>query len=298
MPVRRSYFVPMMLLGGVLLVLGAYGVYAASLAADYWAERKVQGMLHVGGQLRLQGIWTLLLGLLLVLWALDRRRLFVQAPAANAAAGTERGWDVRGLGFGLVLVGITTICLLQVQDTASDWSHYAGFRKGLMKLHQVKRVLTEKKVPFMGVDLDAKSGRYISVWLEGPVVHDVNGLSGLPIDYLSLRNTAVIDLSPLMRCPLSWLNLRGSPVTDISPLAGTSIVSLDLRETGVLDLRPLAQMPFLRGVHLSREQIMANLQVLSKRDISVQIEDGGPAWSTHGSGWQKEFGTPDVNKPR
>jgi hypothetical protein len=57
-------------------------------------------------------------------------------------------------------------------------------------------------------------------------------------------------------------------------------------------------MPNLKEARLSRDQIMANLDVLRNLDITVQMVDGGPPWRTSGPGWRQKFEAQDVNRPR
>jgi hypothetical protein len=48
-------------------------------------------------------------------------------------------------------------------------------------------------------------------------------------------------------------------------------------------------MPSLRSVQLSRRQIMVNLKILRNLRITVQEVPSGPAFTTGGMGWRKEY---------
>ena len=278
----------MALAGGVLAVLGLCGVYAASLAAIEHADR-LAFMAPRIEHMRTQGALTAILGLVVTVWAFDRKRACARLAATPAETVGAAKPDVRNLLFGGLLLVLFGAVLLQLRDSAPSWAHTLRRRAGIKSIARIRSVLTREGVVFRSVGLDSKAGRLISVSLEGPCVRDIEPLSGLPIHCLHLRDTAVRDLTPVRSCPISRLVLRGTPTHDLSALAWTQISFLDLRETPVTDLRPLMRMPNLRSVKLSRDQILANLHVLRELDITVQIDDGGPAWQTTGAGWRKEF---------
>lgn len=291
--VRTSYFLPMAFSGGVLAVLGLCGMYAASLATVEYADRAASMAPRIE-YMRMQGVLTAILGLVVTVWAFDRKRAYARLATAPAETVGRTSADVRSLLFGGLLLILFGAVLLQLRHSAPSWAHTLRRRAGIRSIARIRSVLTREGVVFQSVGLDSKGGRLISVSLEGPRVRDIEPLSGLPIHSLHLRDTAVRDLTPVRSCPISRLVLRGTPTDDLSALAGTQISFLDLRETGITDLRPLMHMPNLRSVKLSRDQILANLHVLRELDITVQIDDGGPAWQTTGAGWRKEFEDQDA----
>ena len=281
------YCLVMILLGLVFSLLGLAGIYGASLAEQLFADRLPVMSVHIQ-PMRIEGLSTAILGMVLFAWGLDR-----QIASANWTAQPEpKSGAWRNSLLGIFLVALTAVMALNLRGIVPEWVRYIRLRTGIKTVTELRSTLILKGLPAKGVHLGSKGGRFyaIIVELEGPNIKDVHGLVDLPINHLILRDTCVRDLTPLKTCSLRNLALQGTLVEAISPLAGTDIEILDLRGSKVQDLRPLTQMPRLKSILLLREQIERNLSLLSSLNVTVQIEDGGPAWSTQGSGWIAEFG--------
>ena len=285
-----SYFLPMLFLGILLVLLGLGGLYAYSLAKRENANQMAVMTQRID-HMRTQAVSTAIVGLVISAWAFDRQTVWAQSSTPQADQQDVRRMSLRKLTLGGFLLILAGTLFLQLREPASLGMRYIRRRAGIKKLCEVRSALTRHGIPFKSAELEHMGGQVVSVCLEGSNVRAITALAGLPIDDLTLRETCVTDLSPLRRCPLSRLVLSGASLHSISSLVGTSVMVLDLRETAVVDLRPLAQMPNLNSVLLSRDQIEANLDVLSKLSIMVQIAPSGPGWHTQGAGWQQEFGT-------
>jgi len=321
-PMKRSYFIPTLFLGAVILVAGLYGIRAATMAPDVYAERDKQyskiaeqdsdhdtllRMIRSSREeitslrcehMRLHALATTFVGLVFVIWAFDRRAMhaLLQAQKTEGRTGplTKAKAQLKNIMFCGLLLLFALATIFHLRYVMRDWVNTVRLRSDQQKAERVRAFLEENgilvKFVYWG---GGKGGRTIN--LEGPEVKDISILSELPVISLTLHNTQVTNLNPLRRCPLRHLSLEESPVSDISPLAGTQIWSLDLRETNVSDLQPLAQMPGLQNVLLSRQQIVDNLEMLRSLHVTVQEVPGGPAFTTGGIGWQREYKTVDAN---
>ena len=323
---NRSYFIPMLLLGSVILAAGLYGIRAARIALEHYEEQSRHYVRKPGikvdretmlknirssrrgeatalrcEHMRLHALSATFVGLVFIAWAFDRRSMYVRLHATQGgeAMGSllKAKMQIRSIAFSVLLLLFAAGAVVQLRQIMPEWVDQMLMRSQQRKNERMKAFLEGNGIPvkhvYWGRHKGHKGGK--TLHLEGPEVRDISILSDLPINYLTLRNTQVTNLNPLRKCPLRNLSLEGSSVSDISPLAGTQIWHLDLRETNVLDLRPLAQMPNLKSVYLSRQQIMDNLEVLRNLSITVKEEPGGPSFSTGGIGWQKEYETVDVN---
>jgi hypothetical protein len=313
---KRSYFVPFLFLGGVLLVAGLYGIRAATMVPDLYSERnklysenieqnndrdtllqmirsyREETMSLQSKHMRLHALSTLFVGLVFVIWAFDRRAIYAQLQARKAEDRTvplikAKIWFKSIFFCGLLLL-FALASLVYLRYVMPDWVNIARLRSDQKNSEHIRAFLEGNGIPVKYVNWGSGIGRK-TIDLEGPEVKDISILSELPVVSLTLHNTKVTNLNPLRKCPLRHLSLEGSPVSDISPLAGTQIGFLDLRETNVSDLQPLAHMPSLRSVQLSRRQIMVNLKILRNLRITVQEVPSGPAFTTGGMGWRKEY---------
>jgi hypothetical protein len=319
---NRSYFVPMILLGSVIFGAGLYGIRAAKIALEHYEEQSRHYVRKPGikvdretmlstirssrgeatalrcEQMRLHALSATFVGLVFIVWAFDRRSMYVRLQAARRgeAMGSllKVKMQIRSIAFSGLLLLFAAGAVMQLRQIMPEWVNHMRARSQRMENERMKAFLEENGIPVKYVYWGhGKGGK--TIHLEGPEVSEVSILSELPINYLTLQNTQVTNLNPLRKCPLWNLSLEGSSVSDISLLAGTQIQHLDLRETNVLDLRPLVRMPNLKSVYLSRQQIIDNLEVLRNLSITVKEVPGGPSFSTGGIEWQKEYETVDVN---
>jgi len=313
---NRSYFIPILLLGSIIFAAGLYGIRAARIALEQYEEQSRHYVRKAGikvdretmlktirfsrgeatalrcEHMRLHALSATFVGLVFIAWALDRRSMYARLQAARGgeAAGSllKAKMQIRSIAFSVLLLLFAVGAMVQLRQIMPEWVNIMRMRSDHKKSEKVRAFLKENGVPVKYVNWGrGKGGK--TIHLEGPEVRDISILSELPIIFLTLQNTQVTDLNPLRKCPLRHLSLEGSPVSDISPLAGTQIGFLNLRETNVLDLQPLAHMPNLERVQLSRQQIMFNLEVLRNLKIIVQEVPGGPAFTTGGIKWRKEY---------
>lgn len=315
---KRSYFVPMLLLGSVVLVTGLYGLRAARVALEYYEEQshhyirkadvkvdretllKSLGPEHRRRyeNMRLHALSAAFVGLVFIAWAFDRRSMYARLNATKqvptVGARQKARMQIRSLAFCALLLMFATAAVVHMREIAPEWVNHMRIRSRRLKNERVRAFLEEKGIPVERVNWgDGKGGK--SITLAGPEVRDISALAELPIRSLYLRDTNVTDLSPLSKSPLRSLFLEGSQVSDISPLAGTEIDSLFLEGTRISDLQPLAQMPKLERVHLSKQQIMDNLEVLRGLDVTVKELPDGPSLQTGGTAWQLEYEAADAN---
>lgn len=313
---NRSYFIPMLLLGSVILAAGLYGIRAAGIALELYEEQSRNYVRKPGikvdretmlntvrssrgeatalrcEHMRLHALSAAFVGLVFIVWAFDRRSMYARLRTARGgeAAGAllKVKMEIRSIAFSGLLLLFAAGAVMQLRQIMPEWVNHMRTQSQRRENERMKAFLEENGIPVKYVYWGhGKGGK--TIHLEGSKVTEVSILSELPINYLTLQNTQVTNLNPVRKCPLWGLSLEGSLVSDISPLAGTQIRHLDLRETNVLDLRPLARMPDLENVYLSRQQIINNLEVLRNLSITVQEEPGGPAFTTGGIGWQKEY---------
>jgi hypothetical protein len=315
--INRSYFVPMILLGSVIFGAGLYGIRAARVALEHYEEQSRHYVRKPGikvdretmlstirssrgeatvlrcEHMRLHALSATFVGLVFIVWAFDRRSMYARLRTARGdetiGSLLKVKMQIRSIAFSGLLLLFALGAIVQLRQIMPDWVNIMRMRSQRRENDRMRAFLEKNGIPVKYVYWGhGKGGKTIR--LEGPEVREVSILSELPINSLTLQNTQVTNLSPLRKCPLWSLSLEGSSVSDISPLAGTQIGHLDLRETNVLDLRPLAQMPNLKSVFLSRQQIMFNLEVLRNLKITVQeVVPGGPTFKTGELGWQKEF---------
>ena len=312
---NRSYFIPMLLLGIVILATGLYGIRAARIALEHYEEQSRNYVRNPGikvdretmlknirsrgeatalrcEHMRLHALSATFAGLVFIAWAFDRRSMYtrLRTVRSDEAAGSllKVKMQIRSIAFSGLLLLFAVGAVVQLRQIMPEWVNHMRSRSQRRENKRVRVFLEENGIPVKYVNWRrGKGGKTIR--LEGPEVRNISILSELPIIFLTLRNTQVTNLNPLKRCPLWHLSLEGSSVSDISPLAGTQIRHLDLRETNVLDLRPLVRMPDLKSVYLSRQQIIVNLEVLRNLSITVKEAPGGPSFTTRGIGWQKEY---------
>ncbi len=315
---RRSYFIPMLLLGSVLLATGLYGLRANRIALeDYDAEshhyvrrdvKKVDSKTLINSltgvprlryeHVRLHAFSATFVGLVFIVWAFDRRSAYVRVKAAGSdqATGsvTRATTQIRSIAFCGLLVLFAIGSMTYMREIVPDWVDHVRSRSLQRKNERVRAFLEENGIPGAQVHWGGgKGGRGMT--LTGPEVKDISALADLPVTWLTLRDTQVTDLGPLRKCPLYSLRLQGSPVIDIAPLAGSKISFLDLTDTNVSNLQALAHMPRLQTVHLSRQQIMGNLEVLRNLKLRVREVPEGPSIRTGSPGWQSEYETVDAN---
>ena len=315
---NRSYFIPMLLLGSVILVIGLYGLRAARIALEHYEEQSRNYVRKPGikvdretmlknirssrrgeatalrcEHMRLHALSATFAGLVFIMWAFDRRSMYARLQTARG--GEVEGkllkvkMQIRSIAFSGLLLLFAAGAVMQLRQIMPEWVSQMRMRSQRRQNERMKTFLEENGIPVKHVYWrHGKGGKTIR--LEGPEVRDISILSELPINSLTLQDTQVTNLKPLKKCPLWRLSLEGSSVSDISPLAGTQIEHLDLRETNVLNLRPLIRMPKLKSVYLSRQQIIDNLGVLRNLSITVQeVVPGGPKFKTGGIEWQKEY---------
>jgi hypothetical protein len=316
---NRSYFIPMLLLGSVILAAGLYGIRAAGIALELYEEQSRHYVRKLGikvdretmlntirssrgeatalrcEHMRLHALSAAFVGLVFIVWAFDRRSMYARLRVARGgeAAGLSKAkMQIRSITFAVLLLLFTLGTVVQLRQIMPDWVNIMRMRSDQKKSEKVRAFLEGNGIPVKFVNWRrGKGGK--TIHLEGSEVKDISVLSELPVVFLTLHNTKVANLNPLRKCHIRHLSLEGSPVSDISPLAGTQIEFLDLRGTNISDLQPLAHMPSLKSVQLSRRQIIDNLEVLRNLNITVQEAPGGPAFTTGGLGWRKEY--EDVN---
>lgn len=309
---NRSYFVPTLLLGCVILVTGLYGLRAARIALEHYDEQsrhyvrkadvKVDSKTLMNSlgvtealrykHMRLHALSASFVGLVFIVWAFDRRSMYarLQATQPSQAVGSlaKAKMQIRSIAFCGLLLLFATGAVVHLRQIAPEWVNHVRMRSDRKKTERVRAFLEGKGIPVDRVYWGDGKGRK-SITLTGSEVKDISALAELPVISLDLRNTNVIDLSPLSKSKLRRLSLEGSKISDISPLVGTQIGSLNLKGTNVSDLQPLTEMPRLKSVQLSRQQIMDNLHIL--RDLNITVEGcrvGGPAW-------QKKYEAFDAN---
>jgi hypothetical protein len=317
---NRSYFIPMLLLGSVILAAGLYGIRAAGIALELYEEQSRHYVRKPGikvdretmlntvrssrgeatalrcDHMRLHALSAAFVGLVFIAWAFDRRSMYARLRTSRSGETVssllEAKMQIRSIAFAGLLILFTTGAVVQLRQVMPDWVNIMRMRSDQKKSEKVRAFLEGNGIPVKYVNCRrGKGGK--TIYLEGSETKDISVLSELPVVFLTLHNTKVANLNPLRKCPIRHLSLEGSPVSDISSLAGTQIEFLDLRGTNVSDLQPLAHMPSLKSVQLSKGQIMDNLEVLRNLNITVQEVHGGPAFTTGGLEWRKEY--EDVN---
>jgi Leucine-rich repeat (LRR) protein len=102
-------------------------------------------------------------------------------------------------------------------------------------------------------------------------ITNIDSLTGLKLDVLSLANNRIQDIRPLRSCVITEsLDLSGNPISDISCLAGHPVRDLHLADTKVTDLSVLKTMVHLRSVAL--EGIALDE---AARSVVKTLESGG-----------------------
>ena len=88
----------------------------------------------------------------------------------------------------------------------------------------------------------------------------------MPIEILSLAQSAVSDLRPLQGMPLKELRLDGSKrIADLSPLAGMKLTAIDVGGMPITDLSPLRGQPIKRREEMNAGEFEAYGQEDHKR---------------------------------
>lgn len=317
---KRSYFVPMVLFGGVAVGAGLYGLRAARIALeDYYEQRRPyvrktvllkldsKTLLQSLGpeqallceNMRSRALSATFVGLVFIVWAFDRRSMYVRLkatePGESAGSMRKAMAQIRSIAFCALLLLFAVGAAVHMNQIVSEWVNHMRIRSRRLKNERVRAFLEEKGIPVTYISWGSGSKGWKSVSLAGPEVKDISALAKLPIARLELINTQVTDLNPLNKSALRSLSLERSKISDISPLAGTKIGFLNLAGTDVSDLRPLTQMPELARVRLSRQQIVDNLELLGSLDIVVEEVPEGPSLRTGGQAWQMEYESTGVS---
>ncbi len=258
----RSYFVPLLVLAGILITAGWLGVHAASVAPGRGRQLTIEyvnsarqnpdDQIHFVQSLRdeiaalqkkhawLEALSVVFMGLIFTFWAFDRwamqGRYGMVEPGAARAKG--RLADLRNLAFGVLLVVMAVAALIYLRFLVPDWLDTAKWKSDQMKVERIRKTLLQHGIAAESISYWRKPVSYTIV-LQGPEVNDIHAIAETPATDLFLRNTSVTDLSPLKRSKITFLHLEGGLVSDLSPLAGMPATYLCLRDTKVTDLAPL-----------------------------------------------------------
>ncbi|OAI55012.1 hypothetical protein AYO44_13745 [Planctomycetaceae bacterium SCGC AG-212-F19] len=81
----------------------------------------------------------------------------------------------------------------------------------------------------------------LDVW-DNPTLNDLSPVRGMPLNRVSIQETAVADLSPLRGAPLQQLYINDTPVRDLAPVRGMPLWGLHMAQTQIADLGPLEGM--------------------------------------------------------
>jgi len=114
----------------------------------------------------------------------------------------------------------------------------------------------------------------------GSNVTSLEGLEGLPLEWLSIRKSRKLkSLEPLKGLPLKHLNMESTGVSDLTPLRDlplTSLIIHDLRDsrirTPVTDLTPLKNLK-LREIRLVAKNIKTGLEILRNMKTLTVINE-------------------------
>lgn len=167
-------------------------------------------------------------------------------------------------------IGIPTLGIEFATEGQVKLAMYRAKLDGIW--HELSKDLVVE--PDGSLTLDLKSAKHIA---------NIYRLSGIPLNRLTLMESAVYDLRPLKTMPLRALNLSWCPnVADLAPLKNLPLKSLELRECpSVTNLSPLAGMPLdylnLAGCRNVRD--IGPLKGMSLKSLSLRrcnIADLGP----------------------
>jgi Leucine-rich repeat (LRR) protein len=249
--------------------------------------------------MRLHALSATFVGLFFIVWAFGRRSMYARLQNVREDE-TTGSWPkakmkIRSIALCVLLLMFATGAVLQLRQIMPEWVNHMRTRSDRNKAESVRAFLESKGLPVAHISWGSGSKSWKRFSLAGPQLKDISPLAELPIARLELINTQVTDLNPLNKSALRSLSLVGSTVSDMSPLGGTKIHFLNLIGTDVTNLEPLGQMPELKRVSLSRQQVMDNLDVLRELDLFVEEVQGGPAFRTSDPGWQQEYESADVN---
>ena len=161
----------------------------------------------------------------------------------------------------------------QLMDAADFFRRYDSPQVQAVRAALVKAGL--KDMPLKNVWFDP-AGR-IKVYIPDALLADLSPLRGLPINELTLRNTAVSDLEPLRGMPLDYLTITQTKVTSLEPLRGMPLKVLLVGDS-VGDVSVLAEIPSLEEILLPRNpKNVERLRGLKKlRYLSTRYVNGNP----------------------
>ncbi len=91
----------------------------------------------------------------------------------------------------------------------------------------------------------------------------------MPLEALSLEQTAISDLSPLHGMALKELNISQTKVSDLTPLRAMPLTKMSMKESQVTDLTPLTGAPISELIIGSRVRDLAPLRGMPLEQCEV-----------------------------